>query len=456
MNKNNDYVYENPFLKVLVKNGSGRTNSYRFNPPVFILIFCCLLVYGPVFSHQFQFHWDDQWVVLNDYTEGGFNTENIGMILTEFFHGQYSPVNEFFYLALYNLFGYSAFWFHAASLVIHVSNVLLLFFLLKKLLRQSTQFREPSVLRISFIASLLMAIHPFLVEAVSWMSASKCILYAFFYLSALHFYLNYLTSKKVWYYVLTLLLFIISFGAKEQAVTLPVCLLLFDFVLKRDMQSSKVWFEKLPFFCLSVSFAIITFYSQAYNGEGVLSTQPHYPIYQNLVFATYTITEYFIKCICPIRLSYIYPFPNLPGEPMPFYLWLYPVVLLFAATAFWKFWSKSWVLFGTGFFLIQISIVSNIIPTSRFAIVADRYVYLPSVGIFFLISYLLDEALQKKNSFRLLLLSCGLTYFICLGIYARQRCKVWHSSDTLKNEMKQTIKSRTDYNEWKKKNNISE
>jgi len=454
MNKNNDYVYENPFLKVLVKNGSGRTNSYRFNPPVFILIFCCLLVYWPVFSHRFQMFWDDQWVVFNDYTFDGFNAENIGAILTEFYHGQYAPVNELFYLTLYSLFGYSAFWFHTASLVIHISNVFLLFLLFKKLLRQSAQFTGPSIFRISFIASLLMAVHPFLVEAVSWMSASKCILYAFFYLLALHFYLNYLTSKKLLQYGLTLLFFVISFGAKEQAVTMPVCLLLFDFVLKRNMQSSKVWFEKLPFFCLSISFGIITFYSQVHNGEGILSSQLQYPFYQNLVFAAYTVTEYIIKCILPLRLSYLYPFPNLPGEPMPFYLWLYPFVLLSVAVGFWKFWSKPWVLFGAGFFLIHISIVSNLIPTARFAIVADRYVYLPAAGIFFLIAYGLDAALQKKNSFKPLLLGCSLTYLVCIGIYARQRCTVWHSSDTLKNEIKQTLKGRKDYNEWFKKNNI--
>ncbi len=418
----------------------------------FLFIVICFLVFWPVFSHQFQFFWDDQWVVMNDYTEGGINTENIVTILTEFYHGQYAPVNEFFYLTLYSLFGYNAFWFHTASLLVHISNVLLLFFLVKKLLQTSGQFEKCSVMRIALVTSLLMAVHPLMVESVSWMAASKCILFALFYLMALQAYSSYLVSKKSWHYVLTLLFFVISFGAKEQAITMPVCLLLFDFILKRDMQSSKVWFEKLPFFCLSICFAIITFYSQAYNGEGILSSQKHYPFYQNFVFAAYTLTEYIIKCILPIRLSYIYPFPNLPGEPMPVYLWLYPVVLLCVATGFWKFWSKRWVLFGIGFFLIQISIVSNIIPTSRYAIIADRYVYLPSAGIFFLIAYVLDAALQRKNSFRHLLLGGSLMYLFCLGTYANQRCKVWHNSATLKKELKQAIRSRSDYNEWLRKN----
>lgn len=419
---------------------------------ILFLIAACVLVYWSVFTHQFQFKWDDQWVVMNDYTEGGFNIENISAILTEFYHGQYAPVNEFFYLILYSLFDYSPFCFHTASLIIHISNVLLFFFLLKKILTASAQFETTSITRISFVAALLMAVHPFLVEAVAWMSASKCILFALFYLLALHSYLNYLRNNSVWQYALTLFFFVVSFGSKEQAVTMPVSLLLFDFVLKRDMLSSKVWFEKLPFFCLSITFALITFYSQAFNGEGVLSGQSRYPVYQNLVFAAYSITEYIIKCVLPIRLSYLYPFPNPPGAPLPMYLWLYPAVLLLVTAAFWKFWRKPWVLFGIGFFLIQISIASNIIPTSRFAIIADRYVYLPAAGIFFLIAYFLDMALQQKPRYRNFLIGCSLLYSFCLGTYAIQRSKVWHDSDTLKAELKQTIRGRSDFNEWLKKN----
>lgn len=425
-------------------------------PYSFCLIAACFIVYWPVFTHHFQFHWDDQWVVLNEYTDGGFNIDNIGSILTEFYHGQYAPVNEMFYLTLYTLFGYTSFCFHAASLLIHISNVLLFCSLTRRLLKVSGQFESASVLRISFFAALLMAIHPFLVEAVSWMSASKCILFAFFYLIALHFYLSFLTTKKYWYYGLTLFFFVLSFGAKEQAVTFPACLLLFDFVLRRDIYSAKIWLEKLPFFCLSVFFAVITFYSQAYNGEGILSGETQYPFYQNGVFAAYTVTEYFIKCVVPLRLSYIYPFPNLPGEPLPLYLWLYPLVLIGVTVGFWKFWNKRWVLFGVGFFMVQISIASNIIPMSRFAIVADRYVYLPSLGIFFLIAYLLDQGMQKSSRYLNILLGTSLIYFISLGVYARQRCMVWRDSDTLKKELKETLRSRSDFNEWLKKNKIED
>jgi hypothetical protein len=299
-----------------------------------------------------------------------------------------------------------------------------------------------------------MAVHPLLVESVSWMAASKCILFTLFYLMALHTYLNYLITKKPGYYGLTVLFFVISFGAKEQAVTMPLCLILFDFVMKRDLKQINTWFEKLPFFCLAICFGIITFYSQAFNGEGVLSSEVHYPIYQDFVFATYTVIEYLIKLILPLRLSYLYPFPNLPGEPLPLYLWIYPVLLLAVTIKFWNFWSSKWVLFGIGFFLIQISIVSNLLPTARFAILADRYVYLPSIGIFFLLAYLLDIAIRDKKQLRGIFLAGGLIYLISLSVYAKLRTEVWHDSFTLKKELRQNLLNRSDYKKWLEKQEL--
>lgn len=420
------------------------------------LVFACLLVYWPVFTHDFQYRWDDQWVVINDYTEGGMNWVNIISIIVEFYHGQYAPVNEFYYLTLYSLFGYAPIWFHAASLIVHITNVLLVFFFIKKILQMSGKVEMASITTISFITALLMAVHPFHVEPVSWMSASKCILFALFFLLSLQAYLRYLQSNKWIHYFLTLILFILSFGAKEQAVTLPVCLLLIDMTLKRNMQSSKVWFEKLPFFCLAIVFIIITLYSQVQNGGGALANKAYYPMYQNIVFASYSVTEYFIKCILPVRLHYLYPFPNLPGEPLPLQLWVYPVLLLFVAAGFWKSWRNTWILFGVGFYLSQISVASNIIPTSRYAIIADRYIYLPSIGIFFLVAYLFDRLLKQQPKYRPVMIAFAIGCFISLGVYANQRCKVWKNSITLKSELRKTIRGRKDFNDWLKKNNAKD
>lgn len=99
------------------------------------LLLAGIAVYYPALRHQFLTLWDDQWVVMNSYTEGGVHWRNLWAILTEFYHGQYAPFNEYFYLTLYNLSGgYHPVVFHAASICLHLANVLWVYVLLQKIL----------------------------------------------------------------------------------------------------------------------------------------------------------------------------------------------------------------------------------------------------------------------------------------------------------------------------------
>lgn len=412
---------------------------------ILLLSLACLITYCPIFFNQFQLQWDDQWVVLNAYTANGIQKQNLWRVLKEYYHGQYAPLNEFYYILLKAVFGYNAVWFHTGSFCIHLANVLLVYHFVNKLISLCNDLNVAASQRIAFLTSLLLATHPFLVEAVAWVSASKNILYAFFYLAALIFYLEYLASHKFYNLLLTMLLFIVSFGAKEQAVTLPCCLLLIDFTLKRNLKQRRIWIEKLPFFCLSVFFGFITMYSQAADGEGILSQEISYPFYQRLVFACYALTEYFVKCLIPIKLSYLYPFPSQVGEVIPFRFWIYPFVLLFATSFFCSFWKQRWIFFGIGFFIVHIGLVLHIIPLSRYAIVADRYAYIASVGVFFIIAFLVNKAIAKNARKRKLYAFVAVIYVLCLAVYAHERCKVWYDTCSLKKELLYLLKQRNDY-----------
>lgn len=406
------------------------------------LVLFTLIVYFPVFSHQFQTHWDDQWVVINPYTENGLNAENLWAILTEFYKGQYAPLNQLLYTILYAAFGYNPFWFHLAGIMLHLCNVLLVYFLIRRILIQSGSFTPASITNISFLTAAIMALHPLLVESVAWISASKILIYSFFYLVGLHLYLRYLSSTKIIYYILTLLFFICSFGGKEQAVTFPVCLLLVDNAVNRDLKNKRVWMEKLPMFLLALLMGYITLLSQSADKVGLLSNSRHYPFYQNVIFASYSVTEYLVKCLVPVKLSYLYVFPNAIGEEVPERFWIYPLLLLILLFSFWDFWKKKWVFFGMAFFLVHIAMVLHIIPMARFAMVADRYAYLSSVGIFFLVAFFADKALQQTKHIRLVL-TVAFLYALLIGVYAHQRSKVWRNSDTLKQELKELLEKAT-------------
>ncbi len=413
------------------------------------LVIIAFVIYLPVFHHTFLTMWDDQWVVVNRYTTTGITPENLWNVLTEYYHGQYAPINEYLYITLHAIFGYNATAFHIASLLIHCSNIVLVYTLLLRLLRLSNKFQEVSINRIAFFTALLFTIHPFLVEAVSWLSASKNIIYATFYLIALHYYISYLQTQKWKFYLAAILFFIISYGGKEQAVTLPVCLLLMDYSLARKF-NRKLWLEKLPFFVLALFFGYISMDSQAANGEGMLVGGRYYPLTQRIPLACYTVSEYLTKCLIPIKLSYLYPFPNQIGEPLETRFWIYPLAAALIIAAFWKVFRPRWMFFGIAFFLIHILLVSNILSLSRFAMVADRYVYLASVGIFFTLAFLFDKWLTEKPAARPFAFLLAGIYVLYLGVYTNQRCKVWHDTDSLKYELRQVIKGRDDYPEIQK------
>lgn len=409
-----------------------------------VIILLTLAAHFPTFFHQFQLKWDDQWVVINAYTEGGLTLSNLKSILTEFYNGQYSPINQFSYTLLFSIFGYSAFWFHCFSIAIHVCNVVLIYLLIRNLLKQAKKFEDISIQRIAISTAILMAVHPFLVESVAWLSASKILLYSFFYLLAIHVYLAYLNTRLLSYYLLTIFLFTLSFGSKEQAVTLPVCLLLIDFILKRNFGTKQLWLEKLPLFLMAICFGYITLLSQSADNAGLLSESPQYPLYQNILFASYSVTEYLIKCLIPIKLSYLYVFPNSIGQEVPLRFWLYPILLTTIIIAFWSFLKNRYVFFAVAFFVIHLGLALHIIPIARFAIIADRYAYIASISVFVLMSYYFD-LLYSKTKYTQLALAIGTLYVISIGTYAHEHSKVWSNSDTLKKELRSLFKDRNNF-----------
>lgn len=144
---------------------------------IIFLVIATLLVYYPILENDFLYQWDDQWMVMNQYTEGGWNLSNLERIFTEFHGKQYGPINELLYLGVYSLCGYSPKEFHFACLFIHLLNVLLVYFVLLQLLRDSKRVGNVNIQLISFFTALIFAVHPLNVEAVAWISASKVIVY---------------------------------------------------------------------------------------------------------------------------------------------------------------------------------------------------------------------------------------------------------------------------------------
>lgn len=236
---------------------------------LYYLIFFVLvaLVYHPVYRFDFLTSWDDQLFVTNFYTEDGFQASNLSAIFTEFYRGQYAPLNQLHYTALYHIFGYHQGAFHIASLLIHFLNTVLVYrfsmAVWRRLGLQTTL--KLSIRRLGFLTAVLFAVLPINVEPVAWVSASKVLIYAFFYLLSLLLYSHYLDSGKSVYYYAVLVAYLLSFFGKEQAVSLPLALFLLDWLWNRNLWEKNVWLEKIPVFILSVLFGLITIESQGFQ-----------------------------------------------------------------------------------------------------------------------------------------------------------------------------------------------
>ena len=160
---------------------------------IIALILIVIAVYFSIIGHDFLYKWDDQWVVINKYTDTGLDWKNLWAVLTEFYHGQYAPFNELSYILIHAVFGYSPMAFHVASILWHVANTVLLFLFLSRLLKMipGNPLAEQSR-NIAWICTLLWAVHPVNVEPVAWISASKILVYSSYYLAALLLYLYYI------------------------------------------------------------------------------------------------------------------------------------------------------------------------------------------------------------------------------------------------------------------------
>ena len=399
---------------------------------VILLVLIVIAVFFSIIGHDFLYKWDDQWVVINQYTDAGLDRQNLWAVLTEFYHGQYAPFNELSYILTHAVFGYSPMAFHAASLLWHAANTVLLFLFLKRLLVMipDNPLGSQSA-NMAWVCALLWTVHPVNVEPVSWISASKILVYAFYYLAALLLYLYYVERPGIGKYISLLALFVASFFGKEQAVVLPLAFLLIDYVTKRRGGIGYLLLEKAPFMILALFFGIVTILSQGAGGN-----MPEYSLWQRLLFCGYTLYEYMVKTILPMNLMYLYPFPTTPEGNMPFMMYMYPLMILAATYLLYVFRKERMLVFGILFFLVHLLVVVHLISISRFAIVADRYNYLAMIGPLLVIVYYL--CLWHRRHKRATRLIIGL-YFVYLCTYTVIYQQNWDNSEHVKRHVKELV-----------------
>jgi len=400
----------------------GITTIKVFSSPLFygfILIIYSLIFYFPSLYNGF-FCWDDKTVALAPVIIH-MTFAGIVHLFFSFHVGLYHPLTSFSFMLDYSIGNGSPWPFHITNLILHICNILLLFVLLIRLTRN---------LRISFITCLLFAAHPMHIESIAWITSRKDLMFTFFSLLSITFYTDYTDKRqKVIYYFLVMFCVIFALLSKIQAVTLPFIFLLIDY-FKGKSWKLRLIMEKVPFFLLCIFFGILNIIAQ--QEYGYISYGYHFSIVERAILMIYSISQYFIKILFPYPLSIFYPFPFKPRETIPLELFYIPCLLILglAILLFRRKRCKRQIIFGLLFFFLNIIIVSGV-SFYRDAVIADRYTYISSAGIMFVIAVIADDLLRTIKKYRIPVICLLVTYIAMMSLLTFQRIVMWNNPEIL-------------------------
>ncbi|MGB3340576.1 MAG: tetratricopeptide repeat protein [bacterium] len=391
--------------------------------PIVVIILSVLIVFLPSLQNGFT-NWDDNVLVTENMTIRELSWHNIGHYFTSYYISTYIPLTLLSFALEYQVADLNPLLFHMTNLAIHIINCLLVFFMIFLLTKN---------IGISLITALLFGLHPLRVESVAWVTERKDVLFSLFFLGALIFYLFYQKTAKVRDYCISIIMFILSALSKGMAVALPLVVLLFDYYLKRRF-NKKLIFEKIPYFLIALAFGLLAVFAQFPSIARRVEPLVTFP--GTIFIACCNILFYLLKLVLPVRLSAIYPYPNLSGSTLPMIFYVSPLIvigLIILASYVGKRSRK--ILFGSAFFLFNIVTVIGIIPLAGDAIAADRYTYIPSIGISFLIAagfyYLYKKKSIDLKFHKHILLLILISVLAIFSILTWQRCKVWKNDMTL-------------------------
>ncbi len=181
-------------------------------------------------------------------------------------------------------------------------------------------------------------------------------------------------------------LWCLSLLSKPAAVIFPVSLFCID-VFRNRKFSFKLITEKIPFLIPAIIMGLLTMGAQKTVGA---TGEEYFGLAKNILFGFYGILMYFVKMILPFKLSAFYPFPPLNESLSPIYYIAPCFTLLLVAITYFTWKKYKFVAFGIGFYIVNLLLVLQIFSVGS-AVIAERYTYVPYIGIFFIAGYLLDR-----------------------------------------------------------------
>jgi Tfp pilus assembly protein PilF len=346
---------------------------------------------------------DFVYVTENPNVSGGINLESISWAFTGNHVGNWHPLTSISHMLDCQLFGLNPTWHHLNSLLLHIANVLLLFWLLRRL---------TGALWASAFVAAVFAIHPLNVESVAWIAERKNVLSTLFGLLTIAAYSRYANNPSMRRYLLVLFTFCLGLMAKPMLVTLPLVLLLLDFwplkrfklrkvkalnstkpnsaeILCQKSTPYRLIVEKIPLFFLSAVLSVVTFLAQ--KAAGAVAKEEFFPLSSRIANAFASYVRYIGKIFYPTNLAPFYPYRSFTKAQVGIFVVL---IVIISLVAIYSAKRKRYLCVGWFWYLGTLVPVIGLVQVGEQSM-ADRYAYVPAIGIFIIAAWGIAELLAK-------------------------------------------------------------
>jgi tetratricopeptide (TPR) repeat protein len=383
-----------------------------------LLLAVVVALYSPVLNHPFVHYDDDDYVTENVHIRDGVSWRTVEWAFVSAEHANWHPLTWISHALDVEFYGLQPAGHHFTSVALHGLNAVMLFLLAF----YGTRRTGPSL-----VLALLFAVHPIQVESVAWIAERKNVLSTFFFLLTLGAYGWYARNPHWGRYALVVIFLACGLMSKPMLVTVPFVLLLLDWwPLERIGQVgfSRLLLEKTPLLALAVVSAVITFRVQ----EAGHALRSGFPLVVRLENAVVAYGEYLWKLLWPARLAVFYPHP---GAAVGVWKVVAASVVLAGITILvLVFRQQKYLLAGWLWFLGMLVPVIGVVQVGDQAM-ADRYAYVPFMGLFLMVTWASANLLQSQNvSWKIgAALACGV--LLALALITHRQIQCWSSDEEL-------------------------
>lgn len=382
-----------------------------------------LAAYWPVLDSGFVGFDDEYYVTRNLQVQKGLTWQSLGWAFASFDCTNWHPITWISHMIDYELYGLNPTGHHLTGLMLHLANVLLLFWVLLAL--TSSQGK-------SAVVAALFAVHPLHVESVAWVSEHKDVLSTLFWLLTTLGYTAYARRGGTGGYALVVGLFALGLMAKPMLVSLPIVLLILDWwPLQRtgNVPGRKLVLEKLPLALMAAASCVVTYLAQ--TGGPEVGRLGHISLAIRIDNAIVSYAAYLGKMIWPVKLAVIYPHPL---DLIPTWIVARSGALLAAISVivFAAHKSRPYLLTGWLWYLVTLVPVIGLVQVGEQAM-ADRYAYIPLIGIFVAcvwgVGDLLKSRVAQWGRATAYVSTCVLIVLLAVGTWVQTG--YWHDSVSL-------------------------